>query len=197
MKKSLFVGTTLVGLMTLSALPALADEPDTTVITPGPVVVQQPAPQPAAPVVVHTSDRDEGARPTYPGLTWGGVAVWGMAYSAAAITAAAADDACDASSRMCIRGSGVLWAPVVGPFIALGGVEGKAGTTMKTLLAIDGAFQLGGVAMTITGLVLSASAASSRSTPRRPGWSSLPTLARPRPGWARRAPFSARRSPDK
>lgn len=171
MKKSLFVGAALAGLLSLSAAPALADEPETTtVVQPAPVVVQQPAQQQsgATPVIVNNTSADTGRSRGYPGLVWGGVALWGVAYSAAAITAAAADDACDASSSMCIRRAGVLWAPVVGPFIALSGVEGKGSTTLKTLLAIDGAFQLGGVAMTVTGLMASASAGSSRRAAQAP-----------------------------
>jgi len=165
MKKSLFVGSTLVGLMMVSSSPALAEEADTTVVQPTPVVVQQ---QPAAPVVVNASNRDEGAPRAYPGVRWGGVALWGVAYSAAAITAAVADDVCDASSRMCISGRGVLWVPVVGPFIAIEGVKGTGSTTLKTLLAIDGAFQVGGVAMAVTGFVLSASSAAQHRQAKEP-----------------------------
>jgi len=172
MKTSVLFRSALVGVTMLSAAPALAQDapaastpPPVVVDTPPPVVVEkQPAPvvvQPAStPATVVVADRSEGSPRLYPGLTWGGVALWGVSYSAAVIGAAAANDACSASSNLCVRGREVLYIPFVGPFIALEGVSGTRSSTLKTLLAVDGAFQVGGLAMTLTGLVLSANAAA-------------------------------------
>src|SRR4029079_7994261 len=128
--------------------PALAQDPPAevpaVVTTPQPVVVT-PAPPPAAApttvVVTHPERGDAGPR-AYPGLIWGGIALWGVAYSATAIGAAVANDACSTSTDLCIKGRGVLYIPVAGPFIGIAGVEGTRSSTLKTMLAIDGAFQL-------------------------------------------------------
>jgi hypothetical protein len=187
MKTSLLLSSAFLGVTMLSAAPVLAqDAPtgsstgsSTTVVqspapapAAAPVVVQQPAAAAPAPstVVVNSSAQGGDTSPrAYPGLIWGGVALWGVSYGAAAIGAAVADDACNASSSLCVSGRGVLYIPVVGPFIAMSGVNGVGSATGKTMLALDGAFQLGGVAMAITGIALSASAAdhAPRATAKR------------------------------
>lgn len=129
MKKSLLFGSVLAGMMMMAA-PALAQSSGA-----GP---------------------REGSKTLYPGLTWGGLTIFGLSYGAAAVGGALASDACDASSSLCVKGRGVMFVPVVGPFIAAAGVEGIKGTaTVQTLLILDGVFQTGGLAMMITGIVLS------------------------------------------
>ena len=164
MKTSLLFCSALMGLTTLWAAPALAQEaPASTTTTSTTVVQPAPAPAPASTTVVMNQPSSGGVVETtttqgHPGLIWGGVALWGVAYSASAITVAVANDACTITNALCVNGRGVLFVPVVGPFIAMAGVNnGTGSSTMKTMLAIDGAFQLGGVAMVVTGLVMSAS----------------------------------------
>jgi len=158
----------LCGAMALWAPAALAQSApagvtaQVTVDPPPAVVVQPPAPAPETVVVEAAPRRD--ARPRYyPGLIWGGVTVWGVSYATAAIGAAVANDACDVDQRLCIRGRGILLVPVAGPFVAMTAVNGNGSSTVKTLLAIDGAFQAGGVAMVLTGIILSIHGASTSS----------------------------------
>jgi hypothetical protein len=162
MKTSLLLGSMLVGATALWAMPALAEDAPTQVV----VQPTQPAPAPApAPttVVVAKSDTADTRPRAYPGLIWGGVAVWGVSYGIAATSAAVASDVCSASDGLCVKGREVLYIPVVGPFAAMAGVEGRGTATLRAMLAINGAFQLGGVAMAVSGIVLSA---SNRPAPR-------------------------------
>jgi hypothetical protein len=173
MNTSLLFRSALVGVTILWAAPVLAqDAPAETTPpaeTPSTVVVQpapRPAPAPATVVVNNPPSRSsEGSPRAYPGLAWGGVALWATAYAPAVIGAAVANDACTADSSLCVRGRGVLYIPVAGPFIAIAGVNnGTGSSTLKTMLALDGAFQAGGVAMALTGVILSATSAG--TTPR-------------------------------
>lgn len=162
MKTTRIACSSLLGVTMLWAAPALAQDAPAASST---VVVQpaEPAPAPvaAAPstVVVNNtpSGRAEGSPRLYPGLIWGGVALWATAYSASAITAAVANDACTASTSLCITGRQIMYVPVIGPFAAIPNANGPGSSTTKTLLALDGAFQVGGLAMMVTGIVLSAS----------------------------------------
>ncbi len=130
----------------------------------------QPAPAlaaaPTTVIVNNTSGRDERRPALYPGLIWGGVAVWGVSYVPAVVTAAVANDVCDAN-RFCLKGREVLYVPFVGPFIAVAGVSGQGTSTVRTLLVLDGAFQVGGLAMTLTGILLSGQSSSSHHAASR------------------------------
>lgn len=174
MNKSMLFSSALMGLATLWSVPALAQSapadpstPTTTTSTSTSTMTTQPAPASApmaapSPVVLSEPMGRYTTETTtthygHPGLVWGGVAIWGVAYSASAITGAVANDVCNSSSRLCVTGREVMFIPIAGPFIALANVNnGTGSSTMKTMLAIDGAFQIGGVAMAVTGLVLSA-----------------------------------------
>jgi hypothetical protein len=156
MKTTLLFQSALLGVATLWAAPALADDASTFIIqSPTPAVGQPPPPPPPTPVILNASSGLENRGRYYPGLTWGGVTLFGVSYITASISAAVADDACDVNSSMCVRGRDVLYIPVAGPFMAMAGAEGTGSTSLKVLLAMNGAFQAGGVAMAVTGLVLS------------------------------------------
>jgi hypothetical protein len=167
MKTSMLCCSSLLGIAVTWAAPVLAQDapaaPTTVVVQPSepaPAPAPAPGPSTSSTVVNAPSGRAEGSPRLYPGLIWGGVTVWAVAYSAAAITGGVANDACTASSSLCVTGREILYVPIVGPFAALSGVNGTGSSTMKTMLALDGAFQLGGVAMTLTGIILSASSSS-------------------------------------
>lgn len=163
MKTSLVLCSAVIGVTTLWAAPAIAQDAPVVVEAPAPtppVVVVQPAPAPASSTLVvngPSGRSTEGSPRLYPGLIWGGVALWAVAYTPAVIGAAVGNDACEANTRFCLSGRQILYVPIAGPFIAIAGVNGGVGSsTLKTLLALDGAFQAGGVAMMLTGIILSA-----------------------------------------
>jgi hypothetical protein len=79
------------------------------------------------------------------GLIWGGATLFVLPYLASAIAATTgyADAAGTESAR------GVLWVPVVGPFIMMGNTGSGAA---DVLLIFDGLAQLGGLTMFVYGL---------------------------------------------
>jgi len=133
-----------------------------TTTAPAPVVVQPVAPQPQQPQVVvnpnANSMRDTEVRTrAYPGLIWGGASVFALSYGAAVIGAAASNDACrEGADWACAKNRNDLYIPIAGPFMAMGDVSGSGSSTAKTLLALDGVFQAAGVAMSLTGIIMSA-----------------------------------------
>jgi hypothetical protein len=135
---------------------------------PATVVVPQPAPQAQQPAVVvnpQPVNRDDATTRAYPGLIWGGATMFGVSYGAAAIGGAVANDVCNAGeSWACVKNRNDLYIPVVGPFMAMNDVTGTGSSTAKALLALDGAFQIAGIAMSVTGIIMSAVPTQTRST---------------------------------
>jgi hypothetical protein len=166
MKRTKWLGVIVAGAVSAAGSYAHADDPPNAVVVPESptVVVPESPPSTQQNIVVnsgeHVTERNTGSSGV--GLIWGGATVFGASYAAAAITAALADDACKEGQSFCVRDRGILFIPVAGPFIALGRIDGTqtGASTAKALLAVDGAFQAGGIAMAITGAVLASRNAS-------------------------------------
>ena len=159
------------GAVCAGALPALAQvvvnqpppaAPQVVVNAPPPaapqVVVNEPAP--AAQVVVApaaTAVAPEVFFTNHNRIIYTGIAMFGIAYGTAIITGAVVNDTCAANAcDYSFGGRDWLYAPLLGPFIAMGDIQGSGGgrAIVRALLFFDGAAQLTGAAMAIVGLVL-------------------------------------------
>jgi len=96
-----------------------------------------------AQTVTTAPDERPGART----LIWTGASIFAASYLSSAIGATTSydDPAGTVSSR------GFLWIPMAGPFMLMGSVQGAG---WDTLLALDGAAQIGGLALFVAGVAL-------------------------------------------
>ncbi|MCS6915128.1 MAG: hypothetical protein RMK29_13920 [Myxococcales bacterium] len=97
-------------------------------------------------------------RPRY-GLIAGGAVMLGTLWlisSIAGLATVAANDICniERSAAGCPTAAWPLFVPLAGPFIQMAYLSGPGANTARVLLAFDGAIQLGGLAMIITGALV-------------------------------------------
>jgi hypothetical protein len=164
------------GAVCAAALPASAQVVVNPPAAPQAQVVVNPPAAPQAQVVVNSPAPVEaqvatsGRAGNREGLIWSGLTMFAVSYSVAVISGAAVNNTC--TSNNCdysLGGRNWLFAPLVGPFIAMGDIQGTSAgqATARALLALDGLVQVGGAAMLVIGLVLNSTSQAPAVAARR------------------------------